>query len=276
MFKLNPKAQELPLILRGEQTIQWRPVKDARFSDRYKFNGSVERKKVAWRDEDGRPIRCPMSEGEVMAVSQSYESISMTDETFMERLQKRFPDVKDVTALNGWKSGFRAKWDMMPLKVFIESVEVLRAQDITEEEAMHSGLYHIEFEGEKLWAYRNDKTGEVRGYRTALSAWKGYVVMHYGLKFWRDNCLCFVARFRVATQEEVDEWVRKRLEKDEWWQNKLARWKEKVTARNEEYERRRKAEEAELYLSLLDDGDSEYLRFYGDDDGDRDEGIGFE
>lgn len=108
-------------FLRGEISLVMDVAIDAEGKE------SVVRDGQYWEFSDGERVHCRFSEGDVVAVMMSYHDAGLDQSVFGET--------------PGWTKKMCVNEKYMPYKMVIDKVRCVRAQDLTEEEALRAGLH---------------------------------------------------------------------------------------------------------------------------------------
>lgn len=120
-IKLRDKFVMTNKFLKGEISLVMDVAIDAEGKQ------SMARDGKYWVFSDGERVHCRFSEGDSVAVMMSYQKAGLDEKVF--------------GGTPGWTDGRVVNEKYMPHKMVVEKVRCVRAQDLTEEEALRAGLY---------------------------------------------------------------------------------------------------------------------------------------
>ena len=146
---------------------------------------------------------CPYKVGDVVAVSQSYESIAIKHpdvDTFLHQLSKACGcELEDIPNLPGWNNKMFTRGELMPYRIRITGVRCERLQDISDEDCMKEGIYwdyaDTEFPPHEFYDY---DWNEDNGFNTPREAFASLIDKVSGKGTWDRNPWVVVYEFELV------------------------------------------------------------------------------
>ncbi len=189
-------------------------MKKINFSNKYGLTQAVLRRRKTMTRRlvpDGTPCGC-WSEtvkysryqvGEVVAIAQSYRSITEEEEEIngvlgLYRIGQKYLTMDEMGA--GWNNKLFVRADLMPHHIRITDVKIERLQDISDADCLREGIRQsaIEYKGKKIVQYTYFGEKRTIWYDSPREAFAALIDRISGKGTWESNPYLFAYEFELV------------------------------------------------------------------------------